>query len=101
MIVYEVDRRSPGIGGLIASLPLISVLAVIWLWTDTGDAERIASHLQSTFWYVLPSLPMFIVMPALLRAHVDFWIALGLSCALTMALYVAMVWLLPRLGINL
>lgn len=101
MMVSEVARRSPGIGGMIASLPLVSVLAVIWLWRDTADAERIASHLQSTFWYVLPSLPLFLVMPMLLRAHVEFWTALGLSCALTIVLYVAAIWLLPRFGISL
>ena len=96
MMVSEVARRSPGIGGLIASLPLISVLAVIWLWRDTADAERIATHLESTFWYVLPSLPMFLVMPALLRYGVSFWTALALSCVLTMTLYWITVWLMTR-----
>jgi len=71
MIVSEVARRSPGIGGLIASLPLISVLAIIWLWRDTADAERIAVQAESTFWYVLPSLPMFLVLPAMLRITLD------------------------------
>jgi hypothetical protein len=100
VIVSEVARRSPGVGALIASLPLISVLAVIWLWRDTGDAERIASHLHSTFWYVLPSLPMFIVMPMLLRIGMPFWASLAYSCALTMVLYLAMIWLLPKFGIS-
>jgi hypothetical protein len=98
-VVSEVARRSPGIGGLIASLPLVSVLAVIWLWRDTAETERIASHMQSTFWYVLPSLPMFLIMPALLRHGIGFWEALGGSCLFTMALYALMVWLLPRFGV--
>ena len=55
MIVSEVARRSPGMGGLIASLPLISVLAIVWLWRDTADVERIAVHAKFTFWYVLPA----------------------------------------------
>jgi hypothetical protein len=59
MIISEVARRSPGLGGLIASLPLVSVLGIIWLWRDTSDLERIASHAEATFWFVLPSLPMF------------------------------------------
>jgi hypothetical protein len=101
MIVSEVARRSPGIGGLIASLPLISVLAFIWLWHDAGDVERIAAQSQSTFWFVLPSLPMFLVFPALLRHGTPFWLALGLSCLLTMVLYALTMWLLPRLGIEL
>lgn len=101
MIVSEVARRSPGIGGLIASLPLVSVLGIIWLWRDTGDMERIAAHAQSTFWFVLPSLPMFLAFPAMLRAGVGFWPALAVSCVLTMALYALTIWLLPRIGISL
>ncbi len=101
MIVSEAARRSPGLGGLIASLPLVSVLAILWLWRDTSDVERIAAHAESTFWLVLPSLPMFLALPAMLRQGVGFWIALGASCALTMALYGVTVWLLPKIGINL
>jgi hypothetical protein len=101
MIVSEVARRSPGMGGLIASLPLVSILGIMWLWRDTPDVERIAAHAESTFWFVLPSLPMFLAFPAMLRHGVGFWIALGLSCVLTMALYAATVWLLPRLGISI
>lgn len=101
MVVSEVARRSPGMGGLIASLPLVSILGIIWLWRDTSDVERIAAHAESTFWFVLPSLPMFLAFPAMLRHGVAFWLALALSCVLTMALYLATIWLLPRLGIGL
>jgi len=100
-LVSEVARRSPGIGGFIASLPLISILAIIWLWRDTADAERIAAHAQATFWYVIPSLPMFLVLPALLRHGVEFRLSLALSCVLTIVLYAATVWLLPRVGVNI
>ena len=55
-IVSEVARRSPTLGVLIVSLPLVSILGILWLWHDTSDAERIAAHAQSTFWYVLPTL---------------------------------------------
>jgi hypothetical protein len=101
MVISEVARRSPGFGGLIASLPLVSVLGIMWLWRDTYDVERIAAHAESTFWFVLPSLPMFLVFPMLLRHGVGFWIALALSCLLTMTLYTLTIWLLPRFGINL
>ena len=60
-----------------------------------------ADHVQATFWYVLPSLPMFLVIPALLRRDVPFWAALGLGCALTMALYIAITWLAPKIGLRL
>lgn len=101
MVVSEVSRKYSGLGGLIASLPLISLLGILWIWRDTGDVERIAAHSQATFWFVLPSLPMFLVFPAALRFGINFWIALGLSCVLTVLLYGLMLWALPKLGISL
>jgi hypothetical protein len=67
MAVSEIAKRSPAFGALVASLPLVSVLAIIWLWRDTGDTARIANHAEATFWYVLPSLPMFLAFPYMLR----------------------------------
>ena len=92
----EVAKRYPGFGALIASLPLVSVLGMIWLWRDRPDATNMAAHAQATFWYVLPSLPMFLIIPALLRAGTPFWLALALGCALTIMLYSGMVALAPR-----
>ncbi len=101
VVVSETAKRSPALGALIASVPLVSVLAVIWLWRDTSDCERIASQLQATFWYILPTLPMFLVMPMLLRDGVPFWTSLVGSCALTVVLYALTVWLLSKFGISL
>ena len=100
-VVSETARRSPGLGALIVSLPLVSILGMIWLWRDTHDPQRMAAHVGATFWYVLPSMPMFLLMPALIRRGVGFWPALGLGCLLTVALYAAMVALGPRLGLRL
>src|SRR5919106_384195 len=71
--VSEIAKRSPGLGALILSLPLISILAFIWLWRDTSDKEGIAALAQSTFWFVLPTLPMFLVLPAMLRGGTGCW----------------------------
>ena len=100
-IVSEVAKRTPGLGALILSLPLISILAFIWLWRETSDAEGIAALSQSTFFFVLPTLPMFLVLPALLKGGAGFWPALGLSSLLTIVLYAATVWALGRFGISL
>jgi hypothetical protein len=81
--------------------PLISILAILWLWHETSDVERIADHAQATFWYVLPTLPMFLVFPTLLRHGVIFWLAFAISCGLTTALYLLMIWVLRRFGISL
>lgn len=97
--ISEIAKRSPAVGALIASLPLVSILGMMWLWRDTGDPVRMAAHAEATFWYVLPSLPMFLLIPLLLRGGVSFWGALASGCALTVALYLLMVWAAPRLGI--
>ena len=99
--VSEISKRYPGFGGLVASLPLVSVLGMIWLWRDTHDAETLALHATGTFWFVLPSLPMFLLLPALLRKGIPFWGALACGCGLTIGLYFATVWIGPRLGVKL
>ena len=99
--VSETAKRSPAFGALIASLPIVSILAVVWLWRDTGDHERIASHMVATFWYVIPSLPMFLVMPWMLRGGIGFWPSLVASCVLTVGLYFATSWGLSKFGITL
>jgi len=100
-IVSEVAKRFPGFGALIASLPLVSLLGMIWLWRDKPDVPNMASHVQATFWFVLPSLPMFFVMPAMLRQGIGFWPTLAVGCGLTIVLYLAMVWIGPRFGLRL
>ena len=97
--ISEIARRSPGVAALVASLPLISILGMIWLWRDTHDAARLATHAEATFWYVLPSLPMFLLVPALIRSEVGFWPALALGCVVTIALYFLLLWLGPRFNL--
>ena len=99
--VSEIAKRNPGFGALVASLPLVSVLGMLWLWHDKPDAENMAAHAGATFWYVLPSLPMFLLIPALLRQGAPFWLALSAGCVLTIALYAMMTWLGPRFGLQL
>lgn len=90
-VASEVARRWPGWGALIVSLPLVSVLAMIWLWRDTHDPVRMAAHAQATFWFVLPSLPMFLLIPLMLRHGFTFWIALAAGCMVTVGLYLLMI----------
>ena len=97
----EIARRWPGIGGLIVSLPLVSLLTFLWVWRDTGDSQRVAELSQSAFWFFLPSMPMFLVLPAMLRTGVGFWLALTMSITLTVMLYSGMFWLAPRIGVRL
>ena len=100
-LVSEIAKRQPGFAALVASLPLISILGMLWLWRDTRDVGRMAAHVEATFWYVLPSLPMFLVLPVLLRRGLSFWPALGVGCVLTIVLYAAMMAIGPKVGLKL
>lgn len=98
--IAEIGRRLPATAAIIASLPLVSVLGMIFLWHAKPDAENMALHAEATFWYVLPSLPMFLLIPVLLRSGLNFWLALAAGCLLTVALYLAMMNFGPRLGLR-
>ena len=96
-----VAKRYPGWGGLIASLPLVSVLSMLWLYGETRDAEKVAALSTGAFWFFLPSIPMFLLIPALIRQGVSFGVTMIVACLTTIALYAGMSWLAPRLGIAL
>ena len=99
--VSEIARRYPGWGGLVASLPLTSLLAMIWLRRDSSDPERVAELSISTFWFFLPSIPLFLVLPALLRANLGFWPSMVICVVGTLAFYAAWFWAAPKMGIKL
>jgi hypothetical protein len=99
-LVSEIARRHPGWGGLVASLPLTSLLAMVWLWRDSSDSLKVAELASSTFWFILPSLPLFVVLPMLLRSGLAFWAAMAIVVAGTLALYALMFWAGPRLGLK-
>lgn len=99
--VSEIAKRSPAFAALVASLPLVSVLGMMWLWKDTRDTALIASHAEATFWYVIPSLPMFLLVPALLRLGIGFWPSIAAGIILTAFLYLITSLLLSRFGVTL
>ena len=98
--ISEIGKRLPATAAIVASLPLVSVLGMIFLWHAKPDTENMAVHVQATFWYVLPSLPMFLLIPVMLRSGTSFWIALGVGCAITVGLYLLMVHFGPRFGLR-
>lgn len=98
--VSEIAKRSDRLGGLIAAMPLVTVLALIWLQVEAQPTAKIADHARYTFWYVVPTLPMFLVFPALLP-RLGFWPTLAASLALTAFCVLAFAMLLRRFGIEL
>lgn len=100
-LVATIARRHPGWGGLVASLPLVSLLSMIWLFAETREPEKVARLSLGAFWFFLPSIPMFLIIPFMLRSGVGFIATMIFACAITILLYAGMNWLAPRVGIVL
>lgn len=100
VLISEVARRSDKLGGLIAALPLVTVMTLIWLYIENQSQEKIASHAYYTFWYVLPTLPMLLLFPYVLPKF-GFWVSLGASVVLTVVCFGLFVMLMKKFGIHL
>lgn len=100
-LIATIARRHPGWGGLLAALPLTSILALSLLWMDTRETERVAALSSSILWFIIPSLPMFVAIPAMLRGGIGFWPAMAIAVGATLLLYAATFWALPRLGVRM
>lgn len=90
-LVSEVAKRSTVLGAVLASVPLVSVLAMVWIFIETKDTARIAAFSSEIVWLVLPSLVLFIVMSAMLRNGVGFWMSLMTATAATVVAYGAVL----------
>ena len=99
--ISTIAKRYPGWGGLVASLPLVSLLSMLWLYGETRDGEKVAQLSLGAFWFFLPSIPMFLIIPYMLRSGYSFAVTMVVAIAVTIALYAAMNWAAPRLGIPL
>lgn len=100
VVVSEAAKRSDRLGGLIAALPLVTVLTLIWLQLEHQSQAKIANHAWYTFWYVVPTLPMFLVFPALLP-RIGFWPALGTCVVVTIVSFGLFALVVRRFGIEL
>jgi hypothetical protein len=98
VVISEISKRYSLTAGILASLPLVSVLAMIWLYIDTSSIEKVSQLSTSIFWMVLPSLSLFIMLPLLLKAKVPFYPALTISALVMVILYYLMIVILKKLG---
>ena len=99
--ISEISKRSSLIGAILASVPLVSVLAMIWLYQDTKDIGKISELSIGIFWLVIPSLALFVSLPLLLKQGINFYISLIISIAFTVACYYLMIIGLKQFGIKL
>ena len=101
VLIAEISKRSSFIGAVLASVPLTSVLAMLWLYVDTGDVGKVGELASSVFWLVLPSLALFIALPILLAKGVGFYLSLVVSVGITAVCYWLMVITLHHYGVEL
>ncbi len=101
VIVTKVQSINDRASALLIALPFTSVLAMMWMHHEKQTPQRIANHAEGTFWFVLPSLPMFLLLPWMLRSGWTFWMALLVNCLFTAVLFWSMVFVLRRFGLDL
>lgn len=101
VVISEIAKRSSFAGALLASIPLISVLAMLWLYVDTKDVDKVSALATSVFWLVLPSLVLFLTLPSMLKQGVNFYMSLTVAVAVTVGGYFLMVQVLNYFGIKL
>ncbi|MDO8345892.1 MAG: DUF3147 family protein [Cellvibrio sp.] len=100
VLITEVAKRSDRLGALVAALPIVTILALIWLYVENQSTEKIANHAWYTFWYAVPTLPMFLVFPWLLP-RISFWPTLAASVVITVICFGLFALLVKRFGIEL
>ena len=101
LVIAEVSKRSSFAGALLASVPIISIFAMTWLYIDTRDAGKVIALSNSIFWLVLPSLALFVTLPLLLREGLNFYLSLGIGIGVTALCYGLTVVLLGHFGVKL
>lgn len=99
--ISEISKRSTLVGGLLASLPIVSFLGMIWLYVETGSQEKVSELSKSVFWLVLPSLPFFLLLPLLLKKTENFYVSFGAATVTMIGIYVVMLAALRKFGIQL
>lgn len=99
VLVSEVAKRSDRAGALISSLPLVTVMIMIWLWVEEQGNAKIANHAWYTFWFVLPTMPMFLLLPWMLNKGVGFWPSLGAAVLLTFGCFALLAVVGKRFGL--
>jgi hypothetical protein len=101
VVVTKIQLVNDRLSALLIALPLTSLLAMVWMRAEKQSTERLANHAEGTFWFVLPTLPMFLILPWMLRHGWSFWLALAANCLLTIGFFWLTVVVLRRFGIDL
>ncbi|KOO04570.1 DUF3147 family protein [Vibrio nereis] len=100
VLISEVAKRSDKVGALIAALPTVTILALIWMYLEGQGQPKLANHAYYTFWYVLPTLPMFLIFPYLLSRY-SFWLSLAICAVISIGCFFAVAFVMKGFGVKL
>jgi hypothetical protein len=101
VLISEISKRSTLVGGILASIPLVSVLAMVWLYVDTNDSEKVVALSNSIFWLILPSLTLFVTLPVLIKKGFGFYPSMSVSILMTLLAYYLIISLAGKIGFKL
>jgi hypothetical protein len=101
VLISEIAKRSTLTGGILASIPLVSVLAMVWLYVDTHDSAKVVALSYSIFWLILPSLTLFVMLPVLIKKGLGFYPSMTVSVLTTLFAYYLVIAAAGRFGIKL
>lgn len=101
VLVSEVAKRTDRFGALLASLPFVTIMVMIWLYVEGQGSEKISNHAFYTFWYVIPTLPMFLAMPLMLKHGINFWWALVICAVITVISFFLTSFVAGKFGVTL
>lgn len=99
--ISEIAKRSSVLGAILASIPLLSVLAMVWLYVDTRNALEVSNLSIAIFWLVIPSLILFVTLPLFIHWQWNFYLALLTAIVLTVIAYFVMLFILAKVGIKI
>ena len=97
--VVQVSERSTLLAAVLASIPIVSVLAMMWMNHEGQSTEEISLFAKEIVWLLIPSLLMFIVMPLLIDRGWEFYPALGAGLATTIIGYFVMIQIMEKYGL--
>jgi hypothetical protein len=101
VVISEIAKRSSFMGALLASIPLISVLSMLWLYVETKDVAKVSALSTSIFWLVIPSLSLFVSLPLLLKQGINVYVSFAISLGVTIACYYLVIGIAKHLDLSL
>jgi len=100
VLISELSKRNNFLATIFAAIPLVSILSFIWIYIEQKDINKISSLSNSIFWMVIPSLPLFLLLPFLLKKGINFYVSLFIVSVFTVFLYIFFSWILKKFGIK-